>query len=445
MGGNAVDVNFKSKSMEEYICKLQFFATRLKKEGKNYISKFLDKLIDSENKTLELLEFIYKTFDDLSENLIKIFTFLLEQNAELEWYELTSFIEDETGEILLYYPYIHRAIEQNIDIKLVQNQIYENYDVQELEKFFDDMQSSNLQKEALPHEDFVLSEEMDENRKLHLQIMTMTSELDAARTELFTERNNLDKCSKELEYAQGQFKKSSMKISILESKLSQMEEANMQLVNVNDYLESAKKELELTVIQLHADNETLEQHLNTIKGTLDEKDAQIKELEETIRIMEEKNFVPSWHEDDNFVQNEMPTFGESLEADMYESNPIFEMPLDSMLTDDVDDSEDDFEIGTNIFKNAIEIKDNSKVAVKHTNIFVKLFTYYQKEKFMKKPEQEQQNLLFIEMMKKNYSIDLVDLVKKAIVSNTASKTELYTLICQNAPKEEIVRLCNMPT
>ena len=155
MGGTTVDVNYKRKSMDEYICKLRFFADHLKKEGKDYASNFLNKLIDSENKTLELLAFIYNTVDNLSENLTKIFAFLLEKNAKLEWYEMVSFIEDETGEVIVYYPHIHRAIEQNIDIKLVQEKIYENCDVQELEKFLNDMQGVNLQKENISSENSV--------------------------------------------------------------------------------------------------------------------------------------------------------------------------------------------------------------------------------------------------------------------------------------------------
>lgn len=442
MGGTTVDVNFKRKSMDEYICKLRFFADHLKKEGKEYASDFLDKLVASENKTLELLEFIYKTVDDLSENVIKIFTFLLEQNAELEWFALTSFIEDETGEVSVYYPYIHRAIEQNIDVKFVQEKIYENCDVQELEKYLNDMQESNMPKECLSSDDSEFETQMEENRKLHLQIMTMTNELDAAHTELFTERSNWDKCNKELEHVQGQLKKSNMKTSVLERKLSQMEDANTQLVNVNDYLENEKKELEITIVQLQTDNETLEKQLIVLQGAVDEKAVRIRELEEIIRNMEEQNFAPSWHEEDSGLVHEETTVLEDVEETYdFDANPIFDMPSDTMFTNDIDE----YKIGTDIFKNAIEIKDNSKVMVKHTNIFVKIFAYYQKEKFMKKPEQEQQNLLFIEMMKKNYSMELVDLVKKALVSNAASKTDLYTLICQNASKDEIVRLCNMPT
>ena len=103
-----------------------------------------------------------------------------------------------------------------------------------------------------------------------------------------------------------------------------------------------------------------------------------------------------------------------------------------------DDEPDDYK------ESDIITVDNNKPAVlKSSNIFSKLLSKHFEKKFAKKPQAEQNNLIFMKLMEGNYSKEVLKTVRKAIESNNSvSRIDLYKVISAKGDMNEILRLCN---
>lgn len=88
------------------------------------------------------------------------------------------------------------------------------------------------------------------------------------------------------------------------------------------------------------------------------------------------------------------------------------------------------------------IENKKNFIQKSCSFFGKLLSMHFEKKFQKKPQQEQNNLIFIKLMEGNFSKDIIRLVKKTVEGDTpVSRVELYRLISNRGSEDEIVNFC----
>jgi len=91
----------------------------------------------------------------------------------------------------------------------------------------------------------------------------------------------------------------------------------------------------------------------------------------------------------------------------------------------------------------ITVENNKSSVLKSSNIFSTLLSKHFEKKFVKKPQAEQNNLIFMKLMEGNYSKEVLKTVRKAIESNNSvSRIDLYKVISAKGDMNEILRLCN---
>lgn len=87
----------------------------------------------------------------------------------------------------------------------------------------------------------------------------------------------------------------------------------------------------------------------------------------------------------------------------------------------------------------IEIKSKKESVIKNCNFLSKLFSKKYENKFLKKPPQEQINLIFVQLMSNSYSPDVIKAVKSVVSCNPPERInlELYRLLANNSDENRI--------
>lgn len=90
-----------------------------------------------------------------------------------------------------------------------------------------------------------------------------------------------------------------------------------------------------------------------------------------------------------------------------------------------------------------QISDGMENLMKKSCLFSKLFAKLYEKKFMKKPQTEQENIIFIKMMELKFAQEKVLIIKRMLKSNNQfSRLDLYKLIAKNPSEEELEEFCN---
>ena len=132
-----------------------------------------------------------------------------------------------------------------------------------------------------------------------------------------------------------------------------------------------------------------------------------------------------------FLNNDM-----SSESNVTPDTPFFTSGFTADLFND--DEPDDYTEA-----DIIPVENNKASVLKSSNIFSKLLSKHFEKKFAKKPQAEQNNLIFMKLMEGNYSKEVLKTVRKAIESNNSvSRIDLYKVISAKGDMNEILRLCN---
>lgn len=439
------------KTIDECMSKLKELAEQANADGHIKIGSFITDLISSKNIEAEVYNLILGYFDNLQDNDMPMYTFLLENGADASWYEFVEFMCDQRGSVGEYFSILsdcfinHISIEEMRDIErnskdvaefraLAESKIAEKISSAQSDEIMGKMP---LKKEFIEHL-------KAENAQLNARLDSMMDEINQYRID---RQNMLEtsllnkKASMDYKLEAERLKKESIRdqsaLEIAEKKSAKFQEMIRQLNAINDGLIEEKTKNEGMVI-------TLKSELDSVKEDYLCKEAENEVLKRQIGLLEQQ--ITEIRMSSLKTHSDISRGEKHSEADFQEDSPVFlgqHVDMDS-FADDYEEAvieneaeELDYNPG-----DLIPIENKRKEVVKHSNFFSQLIDRYFERKFDKKSQAEQDNLIFIKLMENEFSKDMVQLVKKALKdNNSVSRSELYRLILSRADDDDIIRFC----
>jgi len=408
----------KKKSKKEYVEKLHTLAGQAEIEGKQYISSFIRELLQKPSVNVEIYDYIYKTTDDMTDALSDAYSMLLKNDATLEWYCFIGNISDEMKNPEQYFSIIIDGMKRGIEMDRIQEFLQESNTCDEFRDRINEFITNDSDKPFLNH---LIQENDSKNRQIETlleEMSAMRQEIKELREEAFSHRYNFMKSNQELAEVKRSSSKAILTEKLLTRKNDSLQAANMLLEQENEKLREERQ-------ALIDENEEIRSTRIVLEKQLEEKRLQVETLKQQLSIFEESIFSP-----------------EEIEmVDVDEVVAVNEIMQEELEEDDLEE----YTIGTNIFENIVPIENQRDNVVKHTNLFATIMSKYYEKKFEKKTLSEQDNLIFIKMMEKNFTKEMVQIVKKAIATNaTLSRTELYLFISSGVSKEALLEFCGIP-
>lgn len=406
------------KKAEEYIKKLHVLAEQAEKDGRECTKRFLEKLMEKEPENLELFDFVYKTNDDWTEPLAEFFSYLVSFGLALEWYEIGSLVNDEKNHSEEYFLEIRRCIEENIAAETVRSALNDSSDISDfVSKAGHNAERMPSEPEPEEEKETFLKHLMSENAQLNTRLDNVMQELNTARAEIkslmeetFSSRRSVQECQTENEQLKKNISRMTFAARLAEEKTAKYQAMAEQLKAINDRSRAANKEIQ--------------EELSAVRQELQERKDAVKKLEEELfeqrRAMEE-------------IRDQTTADDPKVATSQF---------LDESLSDLPEKDEDGYDEYSD--DDLIPISDNRQDIRQHSNLLVSVLSKFYEKRFAKKTQADQDNLIFIKMMEKNFSIDMVQLVKKALNDNDdLSRLDLYRLISQNASDTELTEFCGI--
>ena len=362
-----MDKQFTKKTIKEYVDILQTLSEQAKQDKKVSVSNFLDSLLEKNTDDIELFDFIYKSADELSEELVEIYMYMLSRNLPIEWYVIASFIHEERDESTKYFEVMKKYIELKNDINVFQDIIYQT-------DSFDEFKIQ-IEKEFLAEKEDVSNPEHSfidhlrgENEELRIQIASLFEELKCANNELTGANKTIFELKSELNRLDHESKKyQSMSVAhtMLEKKFEQIQVVNAQLEKVNEYLQDTRERDEKLNNEIEAATEELESKNEKLKQ-------QVNELEEIVLKLEEQLI-----EKDSVIESLQTSVSDyEIQIKDYENQIYSAMYSKEVSREEVAYVPDNFSQNDKIVEDKpeglIEIKDNTNEVIKHTNVFANI-------------------------------------------------------------------------
>lgn len=413
-----------------YTTRLNKLTKQAESDKKYFISNFFQKMINTYSFNAEIYDYICKTADDLTEELVKAYEVLFEKKASLEWFQCMGEINDERSCPEQYFLIVQGCWDSEVSITQVQEALSISGSPQEFEALI--MRQENEvddERENAPQNylEFLLKE----NEAKSARISFLLAENGAVRQEL----KNLQENSFRYRY---EFQRGKQELEQIKKENTRAVLTEKMLVKKIDSLQVIKSELENRVEFYLKENENLLQEKNSlyeelelVKSRLTEYEQVVKEKEAEIeKLSESLDSCTFFNDESSFIEIE----DEDLLHEQEYSISEFEEPEEDDL--------EGYSVGNNIFENIINIEDKKESVVKHTNLFTTIISKYYEKRFEKKTVSEQENLIFIKMMEHNFSKEMVQIVRNAMRTNTSiARVDLYRLVSKKVTKEELLEFC----
>ena len=442
------DTNY-SKTVDEYKEKLLMLSEQARKDGRGYVSDFLEALVKHSSINADLYDYIYTSADDISKDMVNIYMLLLEKNKTLEWYALVSCVNDEKNNPEQWYPIILNCLDTELQAADIQTLLYESYTAEEFER---NIQQKLMKKnDELPEKPVQVQNEFiehlrAENMQLNQRLDASAEELRIAREEAktaleesFVNKKHALEYKLELEQLKKSGNASTLAVKMAECRTQQYKAMSEQLEATANHLRERNKQLEFQSAEYERHMLELSEHEKELEIQLHDKDMEITTVKSEFERYKAEHDRLAYQEDlPNQMSFEMGEFpeGDALYdmSGMVDAPDFFEGNEELLSAEDDEPDYDENEV--------IEIKDNKTEVVKHTNLFATILMKHQEKKFKKKSQTEQESLIFIKMMEKSFSKEMVQTVRSAMKNDSAfSRYGLYELISKNASEQELSRFC----
>lgn len=447
-------------NIQEYRDKLLILSEQAKKDERFFLCQFLDELLTHQPENVALLDYIYKSADDITKAMTDCYMILLNCNAELVWYELISFVNEEKEEAKEFFDGLLDCFKHKVDVELVKTWISESISAKAFAMRLSSWCDEQNEKKAVPayadsgepesERSMFIEHLKDENKVLNARLIKTEKELSAVREEMretlndsFSNRKAALENRLELEQLKKTTKSTTVALKFAESKLEKYQ--------------SMCRNMESTIKQLRESRAVVEDHnteitelqtqIAALTSSLDEKNIIIGNL--TQELSDCKMKMEQLQSKDSFSTSDFTAdiFHEpEPESDFgYDDQSFSNMDIPDFFTGQNAYEEEDLSEGLDYNpEEIIEIKDGREEIVRHSNLFTKIFTKHQQKKFEKKTVSEQESLIFVKMMENNFSKDMVQTVKNAMKSNAyLSRFEIYELISNRATEQEISSYCGI--
>lgn len=382
-----------------------FAAAQADEEGGTAINSFLTHFLKKRHFDLKLAEYLYHSdfFEILPTMCIEKAKIFLDADADIEWYMLTERIYTECESPEAYFNTIEKAFSGEIPVEDVRELLDDSSSVKDFENSF---------RKLLEKQDGVKDITLREKEK------EQAARIEQLQEELLGYKRTVGKLEKEqAEYM--------LSLKIVNGKVRQYKEQVLAVKSVNQTISEK--------------NRMLQKVFTAAEEKIAMYEAQIAKLE---RISEdEKNCIENQKKQIEQLRSENQKLKDdnadkirNLQAVSTEPD-ISDVAQHGELIDEGILSADDAEV--------IQIQDHLDEIRDHSTIFSKVFSRYYERQFQKKPVPEQENLLFIKMMKLHFDKEKVLLVKKIMRENLSfSRLDLYKFITTNPDIEELEAYCN---
>lgn len=424
----------KLKPMNEYIEQLNALSAQAQADGKNYVSDFIKRLICQVSQDVELVDYIYKSTDELREEMTKIYNFFLKGRFDIEWYKLVSFINEEKKPADDFYRILYNCVSET-NVSEIRNVLEGALTAEQFEAGIKPLLPVTEAAQHASNELLVYVK--NENTELKERISELLKDLNesrqetmAAKEEVFAGRKKAMESKLELERLRKVADSGSMTARLTEKKIAKYIAMAKDTEAINDSITEENKRLETELKDANAELLALRNEKTAWESQLKEKTHQLEktvlEVERLQKLQEEMAQTP-------IAEAITDTGGEyPHEEEIAKEEPEYE-PEYYEVESSMEDDTPDYDVSDLVY-----ICDNKKEVIKHSNLLTTIFTKYQDRKFQKKSKVEQENLIFIRMMDMALSKSKVQMVKTAIDSNSEfSRLELYKLITNNATESEL--------
>lgn len=443
-------------TLNEYISRLEVLSQKADADGKHKVSEFTLHLLNQDNPDLKVLDAIFKYYDSISDNDTVVYNYLLEHNADVEWFYFAGFLSDQRGNIADYFEILKRCFETGIKVKKLYSFEKQSDDMKKfaelVENEINEITNNHPEKEIITGEESTSGDTKDtataeyirhlvhENDILNKKLDTILNELNGIRSEqkdmmeasisdkhiLMDYKLDNERLRKEVDKVNLSLEIAKRKYEVRSSMIDQLNIINGDLVAENSKLKSDAEELSQKY-------KTVLQECTAHTDTINDLNIQIKALQSqiqeatTYRMPEHVLEHPEYGKD-FVIENE-----EAAESSMYES----EMELDDSFMKEPEELDYDYDP-----EELIKIKDNKKEVKKHSNILANFLAKHFEKKFINKSIAEQDNLIFIKLMENEYKQETVRAVKSAMKNNQdLSRVDLYKLVTSKKSDDDILVFC----
>ena len=104
-------------TLNDYRSRLEILSQKAYEDGKQKVSEFTEHLLKQDNPDLKVFDAIFKYYDFISDNDIIVYNYLIEHNANVEWFYFVGFLSDQRGNIADYFEIIKKCFEKEIKVQ----------------------------------------------------------------------------------------------------------------------------------------------------------------------------------------------------------------------------------------------------------------------------------------------------------------------------------------
>ncbi|MDD3414215.1 MAG: hypothetical protein PHY47_09460 [Lachnospiraceae bacterium] len=440
------------KTIDEYLSKLKELAFQAHSDGHIEISDFITKLISTEHVEIRVYDLILDYFDMLQDSDMEVYMFLLKNNVSASWYEYVEFLGDQRGRIIDYLPILSNCIANDISIEEMHDIEKNSKDIAEFKTLVDAKILAKLppkvkieqieKSEQIGIEKEFIEHLKTENKQLNDRLNNVMTELDSYRLE---QKNMMETSISnkkaymdhkiEADHLKKELEKTKSTLVMAEKKANHYKEMICQLNTINDRILAEKLETEKSLAEMHTKLDSTQ--TDCVQGK-----AENAILVKQIETMEQQIA--------NMRNASLTTPGIDKKVEVSEIDQIDDFEMISQANPDVSamylDDENDMNVVEEFDydpKDLIPIQNNKKNIEKHSSFLSRFINRHFEKKFEKKSQAEQDNLIFIKLMENEFTKEMVQIITKALRSNSIlSRLELYKLISNKAENEDIINFCN---
>lgn len=448
-------------TLNEYRSRLEILAQKADADGRHRVSEFTSNLINQKKPDLKVMDAIFKCYDSISDNDITVYNYLLDNNADVEWFHFVGFLSDQRGDITKYFDILKKCFDMKIKVEKLysfekQSDNIEKFeelilkevdDIREAEKNAPDMQMDSSMHEKSAQDEYILHL-IRENNTLNKRMDATLDELNNIRSEQksmieksVSDQNELENCRRDNEQLRQEVDRYKFSAEMAKRKYESQADMIDQLSSINDELAEENESLKRKAEELSSKYQEVLLESSVHTDIINNLNVRLKDLQRKLDVYS-MNKVPIQVPDAPDIikdRTEQPQYGQNFVVE--DNAETDEMPVMGNEYDVSEALEDPQELDYNP-ADLIEIKDNKTEVKKHSNIFMDLIARHFEKKFVHKSIAEQDNLIFIKLMENDYKQETVRAVKSVMKNNQElSRLDLYKLVANQKSDDDILVFC----
>lgn len=471
-------------TIDEYIKKFKDFRDDAYEKKNKKTGDFINHLL-SKGVGVDIYDVFYNYYDNLNDEDIDVYEYLLSKNAAYDWYSASSYISDQRAGLSDYAGIIKRMFDNG----LAANDLVECEARTSNKEEFIECAENLILKFGSNSDEGMLSEKdnhvrienefikhlKSENSRLESRYEDISKELSGLRKEYKDVLQHLDiykqKSEKykndfeEINSVHGQIKREK---DIFECKYLNQKKIVEQLSSINteqdelirnltterdgilDKYVNLKKEQENTsntkeIDALKRENGALKNDINSIRAENNELNRRIEVLNRQINEYEKTSGLSESQSIDNIgdtsFNNEYDDFSSYLGEESFDEMAVLPMLAGEREKEYIDDNMIEYNSDDLI---VLDDKTNKVDKIKEkVKAFIASFTKLFNHKFENLSLEDKKAIISSSLMENDYSMDVTRGVMQAIKNNSdISLAVIYKLIQKKSSEEDILSYCN---